>query len=57
MIAVVSIVSVIAGTTVAWFGARHHPRHQEVLKSLGGLLLVAGFALLGYSLEHIICLP
>ena len=50
MIAAASVVSVVVGTGVAWMAARH-PRHRDVMETGGGLLLIAGFALLGYSLE------
>ena len=56
MIAAASIVCVFAGTIVAWIAARH-PRHREVMETFGGLLLIAGFALLGCSLECVLGPP
>jgi cytochrome c biogenesis protein CcdA len=47
---------VVAGATVAWIVARH-PRHREVIEMIGGSLLIAGFALLGYSLECVFGRP
>ena len=50
MIAAVSVVSVVVGSGIAWIAARH-PRHRDVMETCAGLLLIAGFALLGYCLE------
>lgn len=56
MIAAVSIVSIVVGTTVAWIAARR-PRYRGVMETLGGILLISGFALLGYSLECVFGSP
>jgi len=50
MIGALSVISVVVGTTIACVAGRY-PRHQRDLETLGGVLLIAGFALLGYSLE------
>jgi 1,4-dihydroxy-2-naphthoate octaprenyltransferase len=56
MIGAFSVIPVIVGTALAWMATRH-PQHQEILQTLGGILLIAGFALLGYSLECVFCRP
>lgn len=56
MIAALSVASVLAGTAFACIAARH-PAHQSLLQTLGGILLIGGFALLGCSLECTICKP
>jgi hypothetical protein len=56
MIGALSIISLVVGTAVAWIGSRH-ARHQEALEAFGGVLLIAGFALLGYSIECIFGRP
>lgn len=50
MIGAVSVISVLIGMAFAWI-ARGRPRHQQVMEIIGGGLLIAGFASLGYSLE------
>jgi hypothetical protein len=52
MIGALSVISIVVGTACAWMAAGH-PRHQQVMETCGGGLLIAGFALLGYSLECI----
>jgi hypothetical protein len=54
--AALSVASVLAGTAFACIAARH-PAHQSLLQTLGGILLIGGFALLGCSLECTICKP
>jgi hypothetical protein len=50
MITVFSSVSVVLGAAIAyWAGA--YPRHQAVMETVAGFLLLAGFGLLGYELE------
>lgn len=56
MIGALTVVSVAVGTAFAYMTGRR-PRHQQVMETLGGALLIAGFALLGYSLESIFGLP
>lgn len=56
MIAALSVVSVVVGTSVSWIAARH-PRHRAAMETFGGVLLIAGFALLGYCLECVVGRP
>ena len=49
----ISAVSVLVGATVAYVAGRH-PRYRRVMETMAGLLLIAGFALLGYSLELVL---
>jgi threonine/homoserine/homoserine lactone efflux protein len=50
MIAAFSVISVTVGTVFAWMAGRH-ARYQQAMEAFGGILLIAGFALLGYGLE------
>lgn len=52
MIGALSVTSVAVGTAIAWMAGRY-PRHQHVMQAFGGVLLIAGFALVGYLLESI----
>lgn len=52
MIGALSIICVVIGMAFAYMAGRHR-RHQRVMETFGGVLLIAGFALLGYSLECI----
>jgi hypothetical protein len=45
-----SVISVVVGTAFAWIASRH-ARHRDAMQAFGGILLIAGFALLGYALE------
>ena len=56
MIGALSVISVLIGTAFAYTAGRH-PRHQQVMKTLAGVLLIAGFSLLGYSLEYLFTHP
>ena len=56
MIGELSIVSVVVGTAFT-LGARRYTRYREAMETVGGVLLIAGFALLGYSLERMFWLP
>lgn len=49
-LALLSVTAVAAGAAMAYL-ARLHPRHHDILEAAGGVMLLAGFALLGYSLE------
>lgn len=51
-----SVTAVIAGATAAYLG-RRHPRHHDILERVGGILLISGFSLLGYSLEAVLGSP
>ncbi len=41
--------SVVLGAAIA-YRADGHPRHRQVMETVGGILLIAGFALLGGAL-------
>jgi hypothetical protein len=56
VIGALSVISVVVGTAAAWMAGRH-PRHRDIMETFGGVLLIAGFALLGYSLECIFGRP
>jgi hypothetical protein len=49
-------ISILVGATVAYI-ARRYPLHQATFETCAGILLVAGFALLGCSLELIVGRP
>jgi hypothetical protein len=51
VIAALSIISVVGGTTIAWIAAQY-PAYKQIMEAFGGFLLIAGFALLGYLLEE-----
>jgi hypothetical protein len=53
MVGALSVVSVMVGTACAYMAGRH-PRHRKNMETFGGALLIAGFALLGYSLERLL---
>jgi hypothetical protein len=53
MIGVLSLLSVIAGTAVAYYADRF-PAHVEALETSAGALLIGGLALLGSALPAII---
>jgi hypothetical protein len=52
MIGTLSIISVVAGTACAYMAGRR-PQNEKVMQAFGGFLLIAGFALLGFSLQSI----
>jgi VIT1/CCC1 family predicted Fe2+/Mn2+ transporter len=52
MFFLLGVFGVVLGTVIACRADRR-PRHQATGESLAGVLLIAGFALLGYSLEAI----
>jgi hypothetical protein len=58
VIAALSVVTVTVGTAFAWIAGRHG-RYQQAMEAFGGILLITGFALLGYELESVfgLCLP
>lgn len=56
MIGVLSAMIVAVGTAFA-FAAARRPRHRQIMETCGGVLLIAGFALLGYLLESIFGRP
>jgi hypothetical protein len=56
MIEALSVLSVVIGAAAAWMAGRH-PQHQRIMETFGGVLLIAGFALIGYSLECVFGRP
>ena len=54
--AALSVTAVVAGAAVAYMG-RRRSRHHDIFERVGGVLLIAGFSLLGYSLEVILGAP
>ena len=56
MITGLSTISLILGTAIAYM-ARGHPERQAVLETVGGILLIGGFGLMGYMLETVLGHP
>jgi membrane associated rhomboid family serine protease len=56
MIGALGVISAVVGTAFAYM-ASQHPRHQQVMETFGGVLLIVGFTLLGCSLEYIFTHP
>jgi len=56
MIGELSVICIVVGTAFAWMAGRY-PLRREAMETFGGVLLIAGFALLGYSLEFMFCRP
>lgn len=48
-----SVTAVVAGATIAYL-ARRYPSHHDIFERVGGILLIGGFSLLGYSLESVL---
>jgi hypothetical protein len=46
-----SVLSVVAGSALA-YGAKRHPSRIETLETCAGALLILGFTLLGSALPH-----
>jgi hypothetical protein len=53
MIGIVGLFGVVIGAIVAYASDRH-PSHVEMLATLAGLLVLAGFAAAGYALSTLI---
>jgi len=51
MIALVSLMSVIGGAALAYASERY-PAHVEALETGGGVLLIAGLALIGSAIPQ-----
>jgi hypothetical protein len=51
---ILSVSGVLAGGTIAYL-ARRNPRHRDLLETLAGILLIAGFGILGFSLGLVLC--
>jgi hypothetical protein len=47
-----SVLSVVAGSALA-YGAKWHPSRTETLETCAGGLLILGFTLLGSALPHV----
>jgi hypothetical protein len=56
MIGILSVSGIVAGAAIAYL-ARRCGRHHDTLEAVGGVLLIAGFALLGYSLDLLLGQP
>jgi len=56
MISALGAVSAVLGTAVAYLGDRY-PQHQDVMETIGGVLLIAGLGLIGYALQCIVGRP
>jgi hypothetical protein len=52
MIAALGVISVAVGTAFA-YTAGQNPQHQQFMQTFGGVLLIAGFALLGCALGSV----
>jgi cytochrome c biogenesis protein CcdA len=52
MIAGFSTACVVFGAAIAYM-AKSYPRRREALETVGGILLIGGFGLLGYALESL----
>jgi hypothetical protein len=50
MIAAFSTISVVLGGAIAYM-ANSYPQHREIIETVAGILLIGGFAMLGYGLE------
>jgi len=52
MFGLLSVVSVVAGSTLA-YGAQFHPSRVEILENCAGAFLILGFGLLGSAIQQI----
>jgi hypothetical protein len=50
MIAGLNTISLVLGTAVAYL-ASGYPKHRAAIGTVGGILLLGGFGLMGYALE------
>jgi hypothetical protein len=50
MIVGLSTISLLLGTAIAYMAGRY-PNQQEVMETVGGVLLIGGLGLMGYALE------
>ena len=53
MLGFAGLISVMVGGTIAYV-AEHFPAHVEVLQTVGGVLLIVGFGLVGGALPQMI---
>jgi cytochrome c biogenesis protein CcdA len=56
MIALVSTINMVLGAAVA-FIANSYPPHREIIETVAGIVLIGGFAMLGYALECVLDVP
>jgi hypothetical protein len=56
VIGALSVIGVAVGAAFACMAGRH-PQHRQVMETIGGVLVIAGFALLGYALECVLGPP
>jgi hypothetical protein len=56
MIGGLSLGGLMLGTVIAYMAGRY-ARHKDLLEAFGGVLLIAGLALLGYNLGSTFVLP
>jgi hypothetical protein len=56
MITGLTTISLMLGTAIA-YSASSYAKHQAVIETLGGLLLLGGLALMGYTLEAVVGQP
>jgi len=50
MMVVLGATAILAGAALAYYGSCY-PRYQKATETIGGILLIGGFGLLGYLLE------
>jgi hypothetical protein len=56
MITGLSTMSLVLGTTIAYL-AGSYPEHRAVMETVGGILLIGGFGLMGFALEAVLGHP
>ena len=56
MICGLSTVSLLLGTAIAYL-ANGYPKHQAVMETVAGFLLIGGLGMLGYGLESVFRYP
>jgi hypothetical protein len=56
MICGLSTISLVLGTAIACL-AHGHPKHQTVMETVAGFLLIGGLGMMGYALEAVLGRP
>jgi hypothetical protein len=56
MITVFSVTGLVLGTAIAYI-ANSYPKYRAVIETVGGILLICGLGLVGYSLEAVLGPP
>jgi hypothetical protein len=56
MICGLSTISLVLGTAIAYL-AHGHPKHQIVMETVAGFLLIGGLGMMGYALEAVLGRP